>query len=150
MLWVFAHYKYFYSYIEGIDFRSTLFLHSQQTREIDPMLDQRWVIVYDAGPTLDQHWVYVSCLLGAHCKSKYIYRLTFTSESDVCRRHNLTSTVDPRAVRAKILAKIDNVIRTVVWIPTTLDSVSDSAPGVWIHVSSSYTENTRPKIGLLH
>ena len=31
--------------------------HSQQTRDIDPMLDQCCATVYDAGPTLVQHWV---------------------------------------------------------------------------------------------
>ena len=37
---------------------------SQQTRDIDLMLDQCWATVYDAGPTLVQHWVDVSCLPG--------------------------------------------------------------------------------------
>ena len=36
----------------------------QQTRDIDPMLDQCCATVYDAGPTLVQHWVDVSCSLG--------------------------------------------------------------------------------------
>ena len=38
---------------------------TQQTRDIDPMLDQCWSTVYDAGPTLIQHRVDVSCLLGS-------------------------------------------------------------------------------------
>ena len=37
---------------------------TQQTRDIDPMLDQYWSTGYDAGPTSVQHWVDVSCLLG--------------------------------------------------------------------------------------
>ena len=37
---------------------------SQQTRDIDPKLDQCWATVYDAGPTLVQHWGDVSCLPG--------------------------------------------------------------------------------------
>ena len=36
----------------------------QQTRHIDPMLDQCWADVVDGGPTLVQHWVDVSCFLG--------------------------------------------------------------------------------------
>ena len=36
---------------------------SQQTRVIDPMLVQCWLIVYDAGPTLNQHCVDASCVL---------------------------------------------------------------------------------------
>ena len=39
----------------------------QQTRYIDPMLDQCWADVGDGGPPLVQHWVYVSCLLGSKC-----------------------------------------------------------------------------------
>ena len=35
---------------------------SQQTRYVDPMLDQCWASVYDGGPALVQHWVDVSCL----------------------------------------------------------------------------------------
>ena len=37
---------------------------SQQTQDIDPMLDQCCATVYDAGSTLVQHWVDVSCLPG--------------------------------------------------------------------------------------
>ena len=37
----------------------------EQTRDIDPMLDECWPIVYDAGPIFSQHWVNVSCLLGS-------------------------------------------------------------------------------------
>ena len=33
------------------------------TRDVQPMMGQRWAIVYDAGPTLTHHWFYVSCLL---------------------------------------------------------------------------------------
>ena len=36
---------------------------SQQTGDIDPVLDQCWATVYDAGPTLVQHWVDVSCVM---------------------------------------------------------------------------------------
>ena len=37
---------------------------SQKTRDIDPMLDQCWATVYDAGPILVQHWVDGPCLPG--------------------------------------------------------------------------------------
>ena len=37
---------------------------SQQTRHIDPMLDQCLANVVDGGPTVIQHWVDVACLLG--------------------------------------------------------------------------------------
>ena len=30
---------------------------------IDPLLDQRWASVADAGPSLIQHWVEMTCLL---------------------------------------------------------------------------------------
>ena len=36
----------------------------QQTRVTDPVLDQYWASVVDAGPTLAQHLVGVSCLPG--------------------------------------------------------------------------------------
>ena len=36
----------------------------QQTRHIDPMLEQCWADVVDGGPTLVQHWVDVLCLSG--------------------------------------------------------------------------------------
>ena len=36
---------------------------SQKTRGVGTMLDWRWPIVYDAGPTSDQHWANASCLL---------------------------------------------------------------------------------------
>ena len=38
---------------------------SEQTRDDDPMLAQRWSSVCNAGPALSKHWVIVSCLLGA-------------------------------------------------------------------------------------
>ena len=42
-----------------------LFVNStEQTQDIDPILNQSWATVYDAGPTLFQHWVNASCLLG--------------------------------------------------------------------------------------
>ena len=37
---------------------------AQQTRHIDPMLDQCWPTVYDVGPTLFQHWIDAPYLLG--------------------------------------------------------------------------------------
>ena len=36
---------------------------AEQTRDIEPMLDQCWADVVDGGPTLNQHWFNVSCLL---------------------------------------------------------------------------------------
>ena len=38
--------------------------HSQQTRDVLPMLVYCWASVVDDGPTLNQHWLNVSCLLG--------------------------------------------------------------------------------------
>ena len=35
-------------------------------RDIGPMLDQCWFIVYDTGTTLTQQWKNVSCFLGAY------------------------------------------------------------------------------------
>ena len=40
-------------------------LHSQQTQDIEPMLDQCWADVVDDGPALNQHCFNVSCLLGS-------------------------------------------------------------------------------------
>ena len=40
-----------------------MFVMSQQTQYIDPMLGYCWPAVYDVGPTLIQHWVNASCLL---------------------------------------------------------------------------------------
>ena len=48
---------------------------SQQTRDIDPMLDQYWSTGYDAGPTSVQHWVDVSCLLDWHCHPDTIFEI---------------------------------------------------------------------------
>ena len=39
-------------------------LGSQQTRDIDTMLEQCWSTVYDGCPTLIQHCVDVLCLMG--------------------------------------------------------------------------------------
>ena len=39
------------------------FTYSQQTRHIDPLLDQCWANVVDGGPTLIQHWIGVSYLV---------------------------------------------------------------------------------------
>ena len=41
---------------------STLTDQRRKTRDIHPMLGQRWASVEDAGPTLTQHWVHPSCL----------------------------------------------------------------------------------------
>ena len=41
---------------------------TQQTRDIDPMLDQCWASVVDGGQTLVQHWVDVSFLLGSEIR----------------------------------------------------------------------------------
>ena len=38
-------------------------MHTQQTQDVESMLDQRWFTVYDAEPTLSQHWFNVLCLL---------------------------------------------------------------------------------------
>ena len=43
----------------------------QQTRLIDPILDQCWTNVVDGGPTLVQHWIDVSCLLGPYWDDRY-------------------------------------------------------------------------------
>ena len=41
-----------------------VFVSSQQTQKIDPMLFQCWSTVYDAGPTLKQHWIkFCVCLM---------------------------------------------------------------------------------------
>ena len=45
---------------------------AQQTRDIDPMLNQRWSTVYDAGSTLSQHWVDVSCFLGQFRRNRWM------------------------------------------------------------------------------
>ena len=45
---------------------------SQQTRDIEPLLDQCWSTVYDAGPTLIQQWLNVSCLLTWHSRNGYL------------------------------------------------------------------------------
>ena len=39
------------------------FTYFQQTRHIDPLLDQCWANVVDGGPTLIQHWIGVSYLV---------------------------------------------------------------------------------------
>ena len=39
-------------------------LHSQQRRDIGPVLDLCWPTVFDAGPTLIQHWANILCLVG--------------------------------------------------------------------------------------
>ena len=41
-----------------------VYVQSQQTRAIEPMLDHGWPAVYDVGPTLNQHWFNGSCLPG--------------------------------------------------------------------------------------
>ena len=38
---------------------------SQQTRDIDPMLEQCWASVVDGSPTFKQHWVDVSFFPGS-------------------------------------------------------------------------------------
>ena len=43
----------------------------QQTRRIDPMLDQRRADVVDGGPTLVQHLVFVSCLQAPHIPNSF-------------------------------------------------------------------------------
>ena len=42
---------------------SAMRIASQSARCTDPMLDQCWAIVCDAGPALNQHWISVPCLL---------------------------------------------------------------------------------------
>ena len=47
-------------------YRAYLAYRSQQTRDIDLMLNQRRATVYDAGPTMAtviRHWIDVSCFL---------------------------------------------------------------------------------------
>ena len=48
--------------------------HSQQTRDVDLMLDQCWHSACDAGPASNQHWFNASCLLIAAIW-KYMYLL---------------------------------------------------------------------------
>ena len=48
----------------GCIYPNTIVVRTQQTRDIDPMLDQYWSTGYDAAPTSVQHLVDVSCLLG--------------------------------------------------------------------------------------
>ena len=49
----------------------------KQTGDIDPMLNQCWSTVHDAGPTLVQHCVDVSYLLGQKCISEYYFMSRF-------------------------------------------------------------------------
>ena len=47
--------------------------HSQQTRDVDPMLVQFWPTVCDAGPASNQHWFNALCSLGCGSRSAYCW-----------------------------------------------------------------------------
>ena len=48
---------------------------TQRTRVTDPMLDQCWATVWDAGPTSIQHWAIVSYLLGGGLTCLPVYHV---------------------------------------------------------------------------
>ena len=58
---------------------------SQKTRNVDPISDQCWASVADAGPTLIQYWVSVSYLLGSFTRIPYLlYRVLPEAKCHIC------------------------------------------------------------------
>ena len=63
-------------------------VHTQQTRDIDPMLFQCRAIVFDVGPTIKQQWDNSSCLLGTHTPHGMIPHALLASDRRESRRQS--------------------------------------------------------------
>ena len=63
------------------------YVHTQQTRDIDPMLFYCRPTVFDTGPTIKQHWDNASCFLGTHTPHGTMSRALLARQRLESRRH---------------------------------------------------------------